>query len=189
MHWFHLTRYFDGAVQYPPGSAISLRLLRGLVRAGMIESLQTERWTMGGRVVPHDERASILEQAIPRLARGESTELIAQDFGITGRTLRLWLHSDASEAAEQARCQYLTADLLRWQDAIESADDIFPLARAREGFRAAAWLAERRLPRLFGARQGETGGVTINVTADALAQARQALQSRVIDVTPDESEG
>lgn len=139
--------------------------------------------------VPADRRAEIIAAALPQLAQGVPTDQIAAAYGVMGRTLRVWIISDHGAEAELARCHYLSNELVRWQEQIEAADDTLPLARAREGFRAAAWLAERRLPRLFGQQRvdgaGAGAGVTVNIVLDALQQARQALARPAIDVTPE----
>jgi len=104
----------------------------------------------------------VIKAAIPLLANGVSTELIAKDFGITGRTLRNWLIS--SPEAEQARADYLTDKVMQAVDAIDSAEDVFPLARARESFKSWSWIAERRLPSRFGAKQDDKSfNIVVNV--------------------------
>lgn len=103
----------------------------------------------------------VIKAALPMLQQGMSTEEIAKAYNITGRTLRNWLiaHPDA----EQARADYLTGKLMDAVDAIDSADDIFPLARAREQFKSWSWIAERRLPSRFG-QKSEDKSVSIQVS-------------------------
>ena len=108
------------------------------------------------------DRASIMAEALPLLAQGVSTDDIAKPYGITGRTLRNWLM--ASPEAEQARAQYLIEKLIESAEEIESAPDVFPLARAREKFKSYSWLAERRLSSMFGAKSEVNHGVAIAVT-------------------------
>ena len=106
-------------------------------------------------------RSEVIKAAIPQLANGVSTEIIAASYGITGRTLRNWLISDPD--AEQARADYLTAKLMDATDAIDDAQDVFPLARAREQFKAWSWIAERRLPSRFASKNESNNGVNIQV--------------------------
>lgn len=132
--------------------------------------------------VPIDKRNAIIQQALPMLAQGVSTEIIGALFGIDGSTLRGWLITHAGPEAEQARADYLAREIARWQGEIENANDTIPLARAREGFRAAAWVAERRLPNLFGQKQQVEHKHTVDLDA-AMLDARKALQARKVSTT------
>lgn len=127
--------------------------------------------------VPIDKRNAIIQQALPMLAQGVSTEIIGASFGIDGSTLRGWLLTHAAPEAEQARADYLARDLARWQGEIENATDTIPLARAREGFRAAAWVAERRLPSMFGQRQEIHHTHDISDDLRAMSERRRLAQA------------
>ena len=113
-------------------------------------------------IVQSLDRNAIIEAALPLLAQGVSTDDIAKPYGITGRTLRNWLIT--SPNADQARAQFLADKLIESAEEIESAPDAFPLARAREKFKSYSWLAERRLPHLFGQKIEQNTGVSINVS-------------------------
>lgn len=115
-------------------------------------------------------RETAIAIAIPKLSDGMSTDdiakLIAKETGtaITGRTLRNWLIN--SPEAEQARADYLTDKVMQAVEAIDSAEDVFPLARARESFKSWSWIAERRLPSRFGAKQDQQGmSIVVNVAS------------------------
>ena len=110
------------------------------------------------------DKTAIIKAAIPLLADGVSTEVIAKPYGITGRTLRNWLINDPE--AEQARTDFLTNKLMQAAEDVDSASDTFPLARARESFKAWSWIAERRLPSRFGAKQDAQGmSIVVNVAS------------------------
>ena len=126
----------------------------------------------------HTDKQSVIRAAIPLLQQGASTDSIVQKLGlpITGRTLRNWLIECPD--AEQARAHFLSGKLAESLEEIETADDALPLARAREKFRSWAWVAERRLPHLFGAKQeithhGATGPVFVVQTAQSAAPIEQ----------------
>ncbi len=120
---------------------------------------------------PIDKQA-IIKAAIPQLIKGISTEIIAQPYGITGRTLRNWLIADPD--AEEARAQFLTEKIMDCGEALDAAEDNFPLARAREQFKYWSWIAERRLPSRFAPKQEINQGISISVqvhrTDDAQAK-------------------
>ena len=118
-----------------------------------------------GTVIAPDRRASIIEDALPRLAVGQSTDTIAADHGIAGITLRTWLLHIPE--AEQARTAYLSNELAQAYDAQKQAriDGDHDAARsAAAEFKSAAWLAERRLSTLFGAKSEVNHGVQVSVT-------------------------
>ena len=104
-----------------------------------------------------ERRAAILAEVPDAIRTGESTTQIAARHGIPASSLRAWLIGD--EATEQARADLLANELaIRTQD-IDDAIDPLSLARAREGFRAWAWIAERREARLYGQKQEVTHNV------------------------------
>jgi hypothetical protein len=95
-------------------------------------------------------REQIIAASIPMLKQGMATDEIGALLGVSGRTLRHWLIAD--ENAKEARTEFLSGKILQAAEDIENADSALPLARAREGFRVWAWLGERRLPDVFGAK-------------------------------------
>ena len=97
-----------------------------------------------GTVIAPDRRASIIEDALPRLAVGQSTDTIAADHGIAGI-------DEVLAAYEEQKAARVSGD----HDAARSA--------AAE-FKSAAWLAERRLSTLFGAKSEVNHGVQVSVT-------------------------
>jgi hypothetical protein len=107
-------------------------------------------------------REAAIDDAVLNLELGSTTKQIADKHHIPERTLRAWLLVD--ERANPARARFIAGKLAESVDEIESAEDTLPLARAREKFRAWSWLAERRLPQIFGQQQAGNGAsVTINI--------------------------
>ena len=123
----------------------------------------------------HTDKQAVISAAIPLLQQGASTDSIVQKLGlpITGRTLRNWLI--ATPEAQDARAHFLSEKLAESLEEIEAADDDFPLARAREKFRSWAWVAERRLPQLFGQKVEQLGGVSIKVVIGDPLQAAKTV--------------
>lgn len=155
------------------------------------------------------DRAAIVAAALPALRQGQSTDLIAEPLGITGRTLRNWLIADAGESANEARAEFLSNKVAGLAEEIENATDAFPLARAREAFKSWSWIAERRLQAMFGPKQDAGSGscsiqvVNYNVViapqnalengaaprTDVMSNDAIRADATVIDVTPLPSSG
>ena len=129
-----------------------------------------------GTIAPIDPliRAAAVQDALTALVTGDTTDQIAQRHGIIGRTLRSWLISEPG--ADQARAAMISGHLSEALSEIDAAQDPLPLARAREKFRSWAWIAERRLPALF----GPTHDVSIHHTIDLGDRLRRA-QERIIE--------
>ena len=117
--------------------------------------------------IQEQAKLTIIEQAKQRIIDGETLDSIAADHNITSRTLRYWLASlgDEYEALRKAWIDNMLADATQ---AICDSTDVFPLARAREQFKAAAWYAERRDKRYQPKQDQSSTGVTIVIsTADS----------------------
>ena len=133
-----------------------------------------------GVAIAPDRRNAIIEAALPLLAEGVPTDEIARQLGdvITGKTLRVWLLT--MPEAEQARTIYLADEVLaayEEQKAARVSGDHDAARSAAAEFKSAAWLAERRLSTLFGAKSEVNHGVQISVTINnpSLPSARPAL--------------
>ncbi len=131
-----------------------------------------------------ERRPEILEL----VANGAMLKTIAQSFGITPAAISNQLHDDkeylkAREVGAEVRLQ-------EQFDEITSADTIADVSRAREGFRAAAWFAEREFPNRWGSKSEvkHTGGITVDHTVstpmDAILARIAPQHERVIDITP-----
>lgn len=101
--------------------------------------------------VGHVHKPEILR----RVAEGEFLSRIAQSLGCTDGAISHVLHSDPDYIA--ARQIGAISRVEREYRAICSATDQISISRAREGFRAAAWFAEREFPERFG------GGLKVHV--------------------------
>ena len=116
--------------------------------------------------VAHPRKLQIIEEAKDRILDGDTLAAIAKDHGITSRTLNTWLSALGDEYLE-IRQAWLDNMLAEAGEALESADDQFPLARARELFKRACWYAERRDRARYGvqpvAQAGGEVSVTINI--------------------------
>jgi len=129
-----------------------------------------------GVAIAQDKRQAIIEAALPLLAQGVPTDEIAKPYGITGKTLRVWLLTVPE--AEQARTVYLADEVLAAYEAqkeARQANDHDAARSAAAEFKSAAWLAERRLSTLFGAKSEVNHGVQIAVTINNPALPRPAL--------------
>lgn len=90
---------------------------------------------------------SITEQ----IAQGRYMKDIAADLGITPAAISQLLSKDpAYQAAREAGIE---TRLEKYQTDIDTAKDALNLARAREGFRAQAWRAERECPKRWGVQR------------------------------------
>ena len=106
-----------------------------------------------------EQRQRIVQEAYSALQAGESTNQIAErlstpEISLTGRALRYWLMDDPQ--AELARQAMIHGELTRTLEEMREAkysDSPLPLACAREEFRAWSWIADRRLPKLWGQTQ------------------------------------
>lgn len=98
------------------------------------------------------------DQIIGRLASGELLRDIAASLDVHPAAISQYLAGD--EQYKAARESGIEQQLERWQEQIEKAEDPLNLARGREGFRAAAWRAEREFPRRWGIKQEITHSVS-----------------------------
>lgn len=126
---------------------------------------------------PNPHKQTIIEDAKQRIIDGHETlDAIAADHGITSRTLRTWLSAlgDEYQQIRSAWIDAMLADAIEEQDkaieAIRSAEEMFPLARARElmkasdsRFKTAAWYAERRDRQRYGVQQSQNSVSDLNV--------------------------
>lgn len=139
---------------------------------------RTNKGTFGLMHSP-ESRAAVILDALNSLPAGESTDSIAARHNIPGPTLRAWLLADESldNAANSARRSFLSFELSLRASDIDNAADPLTLARAREAFRAWAWIAERREARLYGMKQEVTHEVGQSFT-EALLSIIKARQLR-----------
>ena len=107
-----------------------------------------------GKVWTHYDpqvRAQAILDVPKAILAGGIPKDVAEKYGIPLSTLHSWII--ASDDAEVARGLMLASELMLRIEQIDTANDALELARAREGFRAWSWLAERREYRIYGQRQ------------------------------------
>ena len=130
--------------------------------------------------VPIETKQAILEDAKTRIINGETLEEIASSHGVSKRTLNTWLVSLGDEYAE-LRQAWIDNMLREAKEGIDNADDQFPLARAREQWKAATWYAERRDRARYGVQVANINIIN-GVTMDAaLANEAGALLDHIAD--------
>lgn len=123
-----------------------------------------------------EARATVLAECYERLSYGDTTDQIAADHGLPGRTLRQWLLGDAD--ADAARLWLINGELARTLDELRDAkyaDSPLALACAREEFRAWSWIAERREARIYGQKQEVTTTNYVGVDVASLASAARLI--------------
>ena len=146
-----------------------------------------------GLPVPQDRRNAIVQAAIEDIRNGISTEIIGAKHGVTGACIRQWLITDAAPETDQARAEFVSSKMMEAIDSIDVSQDAVALARAREQFKSWSWLAERRVPNLFGQKQEITHKHDISDDLRVMSERRRLQQatrdsgqsSSVIDVTPE----
>lgn len=140
---------------------------------------RTEKGTFG-LIHPPELKAKAILDALNSLPFGETTDSIAQRHQVPGSTLRAWLLADDSAAADVARAMFLAHELAIRANEIDTSADPLTLARAREAFRAWAWIAERRNAKIFGQKQ-EITHISADL-GDRLRRARErVIEGQIVD--------
>jgi hypothetical protein len=113
-------------------------------------------------------------QIIKMMREGAHLSVVAADLGVTPGAISQYLSHDPDYRA--AREIGAEIRLERQYEQILSADDQLKLARAREGFRAAAWFAEREFPQRWGQRSELThqAGQSFTQLLEQVARNRNA---------------
>ncbi len=112
--------------------------------------------------VPPDRKQTVILDALARVADGHRLIDIAQDHGITKQTLNTWL-TGLGEEYKALRDAYIDSQIADAMESIDSANDAFALARAREQFKARSWYAERRDRQRYGVQQSQNSVSDLNV--------------------------
>ena len=158
-------------------SQTAAKLDAGTPQAALTDQAPAPRPVGGQPLCTAERRAELVAAALVGIEDGRTLADIAVELGLTRRTLRAWLYG-LGEAAVQSRRLWLDSMLADSHEAIECADDSLSLARAREQWRCASWLAERRDAARYGARQDPTtvvqvnGQATISPSLDPIEAAR-----------------
>ena len=156
-----------------------------------IKRKQVDRIERSDKGHPHrsytqEEKSTILDGVAEAIKNGESTQHYADRHKMPVTTLQAWIVGNPEVA--KARDELLALELLIRVNAIDNAQDALCLARAREGFRAWSWLAERRSPDLYGQKQEVTHKLPepLKIVVSAPQIALQHDDKPIeIDVTPD----
>ena len=115
------------------------------------------------------------EHILARIEAGAILKTIGAEFSITPAAISNQLANDPEY--RKARENGALARLEGQFDAIISSNEPSDVTRAREGFRAAAWFAEREFPERWGQKVEITQHVDITVALDS---ARERV-GRVIE--------
>lgn len=124
------------------------------------------------------ERDSIIQQ----VAAGALLKTVAQRLGVTPAAISQYLSKDREYLA--ARENGALARLEDQYQAINESDDALNLARAREGFRAASWFAEREFPDRWGAKQQIAMQVQIHSVDSLLNDSARSVLDGVFTELP-----
>ena len=124
-----------------------------------------------------DQREEILKSIPGAILSGETISEVAAKHNIPQSTLYSWVIGD--ESTENSRGKMIAAELMAKIADIQGAGDPLELARAREGFRAWSWIAERRESRLYGQQTSVKVEHTVDL-GDRLRRARDRA-GRVLD--------
>jgi hypothetical protein len=167
-----------------------IRIDEGLARPKREYPPRTELGTFADPYSP-DQKQAAIEDAIVALEQGETTDSIATRHKVRPRTLRAWLIAD--DRAVRARAILLSSKLMDAVDAISASDSAMPLARAREEFRSWAWIAERRLPEMFGQHdfvdlKVDIGTAIQRISERMRAVAEQQISEKIIESSSEQAE-
>ena len=113
---------------------------------------------------------------LDRLQNGESLRQIAADIGVHNTAIRAWLLREDREQYQHVITAALTHRVAEADDALDGANDMISIARAREQARFSRMDLERRRPQLYGVKQQlQVQHTTINPDRDELLRSIQAL--------------
>lgn len=130
-------------------------------------------------------RPSIPESDLPILLQrhrdGTSLLDLSAEYGVTDEALRqrldLYCISGKADVSwADAVTDYITARLVGHMQKQETSVDLLGNARARDNVKNWQWIAERRRPKLYGARQEMQVDHTVNITIN-----RQPVILPVVD--------
>ena len=119
------------------------------------------------------------DSIIAKVAEGVPLAIIAKGLHVTPGAISQYLSKDpqyriARESGAEVRLEE------QYEKLTDECADALKLARAREGFKAAAWFAEREFPARWGSKPQESGAqITVVIASrDAVCNAH------VVDATP-----
>lgn len=129
----------------------NIRIDKGLKRKIRQEArakplVKRRHWT----VYDQAKRTELIKALPEAILQGKTTTQFAEEHNIPHSTLKSWVLGN--DEVEGARGAMLASELMIKIEEIQDSGDALALARAREGFRAWSWIAERREHRLYGQR-------------------------------------
>lgn len=131
-------------------------------------------------LIPLDRKELILDDAKRRILDGDTLHEIAVSHGITKRTLNTWLMA-LGEEYQELRQVWIDNMLSEAKEAIDSADENFPLTRAREQWKAATWYAERRDRARYGVQVANINIINGVSMSDVLSNTAGELLEHIAD--------
>ena len=140
-------------------------------RGGKGGSASEEKTPQRSKAVAVTQRSEIIQ----RLNAGEFISDIARSFSVTPSALIQQLSGDPEyKAAREAGAE---VRLTGHYSGIGLANDVLSLARAREGFKAASWFAEREFPERWGQKGASITINTTNVDQAVIVSASDLLET------------
>lgn len=107
-----------------------------------------------------DSPKSIIE----RYLKGESTESIAKDFGVTRQGLGYYLLKNAEAEWKDAQLILATERLEKAEQALEEATESYQVQRAAHMIKSAQWMLERVQRNIYGQQvEANQNPVVINI--------------------------
>jgi predicted DNA-binding protein YlxM (UPF0122 family) len=153
------------------------RMPRKAGTAAGLPALEKPKAVLAPGLVGQDPKTILL-----RYLSDESTQTIAEDFGVTRQALGQYLLRHAEEDWKEAQVARAIARKERAEDALEAATDPLQLAKARELLKAAQWDLERVCRRIYGIDREINFNLNVGDLGDRLRRARD--RANAIDVTP-----
>lgn len=133
-------------------------------------------------VIAKDRKAAILTDAKERILQGSTLAQIAVSHGIDTKTLNTWLMALGDEYTE-LRQAWIDNMLIEAKEELDSADDNFPLARARERWKAATWYAERRDSARYGVKTEHKQDLALSITVNRALPSASTIEGDYEQIT------
>jgi hypothetical protein len=132
--------------------------------------------------VPVERKELILTDAKELIIQGWTLQQIADKHEVDRKTLNTWLLSLGDEY-QALRNAWIDSKLTEAAEAIESADEQFPLARAREMWKAATWYAERRDSQRYGQKTEHKQDLSLSITVNRSLPEATVIQGDYVAIT------
>jgi transposase-like protein len=131
---------------------------------------------------PIERKTAILEDAKQRILEGSTLAQIASSHGIDTKTLNTWLIALGDEYKE-LREAWIDNMLIEAKTELDNAQDNFPLARAREQWKAATWYAERRDSQRYGQKTEHKQDLSLSITVNRSLPEAAVIQGDYVAIT------